>query len=60
MAWWSLTFLLFSTRPNCGDRSSPAAKESIGHRPDTRLSAVGRFAMISFFISGFIVTAPFP
>ena len=51
MAWWSFTFLLFSTRPNCGDRSSPAAKESSGHRPDTRLSAVGSISSVKYWLS---------
>ncbi len=44
----SLTFLLFSTRPNCGDRSSPVAKGSSGHRPDTRLSAVGSISSVKY------------
>ena len=41
-------FLLFSTRPNCGDRSSPVAKGSSGHRPDTRLSAVGSISSVKY------------
>ena len=48
MAWWSDTFLLFSTRPNCGAMSSPAAKESSGHRPDTMLSAVGCISSVRY------------
>ena len=48
MAWWSLTFLLFSTRPNCGAMSRPAAKGSSGHRPDTMLSAAGCISSVRY------------
>mgnify|MGYP007014328245 CR=1 FL=1 len=56
MAWWSDTFLLFSTRPNCGERSRPAAKGSRGHRPDTMLfrrglHIVGKVLAVSSRIS---------
>ena len=47
----AITFLLFNTRPNCGERSSPAAKGSSGHRPETRLSAVGNILSVKYWLS---------
>ena len=51
MAWGSDTFLLLSTRPTSGGKSSPWAKGSSHSRSDTRCCAVWPISSVRYWLS---------
>ena len=51
MAWWSDTFLLFSTRPTSAVSASPWAKGSSPSRSDTRCCAVWPMSSVRYWLS---------